>query len=42
MAHAKLPATYAGAKVALAKCSRADERKEWADKSATLASYAQQ
>ena len=42
IAHAKLPATYEAAKVALAECSRIDECQNWADKMAALASYAKQ
>ncbi len=39
---ARLPAAYEAAKVALKKCSRMDECKDWADKMAALASYARQ
>lgn len=39
---AKLPATYEGAKLALAECTRIDECKDWADKAEALASYAKQ
>jgi len=42
IAHAKLPATYDGAKAALEKCSRIDECAEWANKAEALASYAKQ
>jgi hypothetical protein len=42
VAKAKLPATYEGAKVALAACSRLDECQDWADKAEALASYAKQ
>lgn len=40
--HARLPANYEAAKVALAECSRVDECQDWADKMAALASYARQ
>jgi hypothetical protein len=39
---AKLPATYEGAKVALAECTRLDECQDWANKAEALASYARQ
>lgn len=39
---AKLPATYEGAKTALAACTRIDECQDWADKAEALASYARQ
>ena len=39
---ARLPATYEGAKVALAECTRLDECQDWADKAEALASYAKQ
>lgn len=42
VAKAKLPATYEGAKTALAECTRIDECQEWADKAEALASYAKQ
>jgi hypothetical protein len=42
VAHARIPATYAAAKTALAECSRIDECKTWADKMEALASYAKQ
>lgn len=41
-AKAKLPATYEGARTALAECTRIDECQEWADKAEALASYAKQ
>jgi hypothetical protein len=37
-----LPATYAAAKVAIEKCARVDECKDWADKAKALAIYAKQ
>jgi hypothetical protein len=37
---AQLPKNYEAAKIALAACHRIDECKDWADKSAALASYA--
>lgn len=40
IAHARLPATYEQAKVALASCERLDECQEWANKAEALASYA--
>lgn len=40
--HAKLPDRYQAAKQALAECDRVDECKDWADKSAAMASYAKQ
>lgn len=40
IARAGLPQTYEAAKVALAKCAKIDECKEWADKAQALASYA--
>lgn len=42
IAKARLPATYEGAKNALANCTRIDECQEWADKAEALASYAKQ
>jgi len=42
IAKAKLPATYEGARVALAECSRIDECQDWADRAEALASYAKQ
>ena len=39
---ATLPVTYENAKYALTECTKIDECKEWADKSAALASYAKQ
>jgi hypothetical protein len=42
IATASLPATYERAKVALSICDRIDECKDWADKTAALASYAKQ
>lgn len=42
VAKAKLPASYEGAKTALAECTRIDECQEWADKAEALASYAKQ
>lgn len=39
---AQLPQAYQSAKATLAKCSRVDECKDWADKAAALASYARQ
>lgn len=41
-ASARLPATYEAARTQLAECTRVDECKEWADRSAALASYAKQ
>lgn len=41
-AQAKLPQTYANAKVALFNCVTVDECQSWADKAAALASYAKQ
>lgn len=40
--NAKLPATYANAKAAIAECESIDECKEWSNKMAALASYARQ
>lgn len=40
IANAQLPKNYEAAKVALAACNQIDECKDWADKSAALASYA--
>src|ERR1700719_1283840 len=42
IAKAKLPATYEGAKTALAACTRIDECQDWADRAEALASYARQ
>jgi len=42
VAHAKLPKAYEAARVAIEKCARIDECKDWADKSAAMASYAKQ
>ena len=42
IADARLPAKYEAAKTALRECNRMDECKDWADKSAALASYAKQ
>jgi hypothetical protein len=42
IANAKLPASYANAKLAIAKCERIDECKDWANKAEALASYAKQ
>lgn len=42
VSQAKLPASYEGAKTALAECTRIDECQEWADKAEALASYAKQ
>jgi hypothetical protein len=42
ISRAKLPATYAAAKAALADCTEIDECKSWADKAEALASYAKQ
>jgi hypothetical protein len=42
IANTKLPAAYTVAKRALAECGKIDECKDWADKSAALASYAKQ
>jgi hypothetical protein len=42
ISRATLPEKYEAAKVALAECNRIDECKNWADKSAALASYAKQ
>ena len=39
---ATLPVSYERAKTALAQCVEIDECKDWADKSAALASYAKQ
>ncbi|WP_191284951.1 hypothetical protein [Aliiroseovarius zhejiangensis] len=39
---ARLPATYAAAKTALATCQNVDECKDWSDKAQALASYAKQ
>lgn len=39
---ARLPRAYEAAQTALAQCQEVDECKEWADKSAALASYAKQ
>lgn len=39
---AKLPQSYERAKIALEECESIDECKDWADKSAALASYARQ
>lgn len=39
---ARLPRAYEAAQTALAQCQDVDECKEWADKSAALASYAKQ
>jgi hypothetical protein len=41
VSRAKLPATYEPARTSLEKCS-IDEYREWADKTAALASYAKQ
>jgi hypothetical protein len=38
--HARLPATYEQAKVALAECEKVDECLEWANRAEALASYA--
>lgn len=40
--NARMPLNYEAAKNAVAKCARIDECKEWADKSAAIASYAKQ
>lgn len=40
--HARLPATYEQAKVALSQCVSIDECQDWADKAEALASYAKQ
>jgi hypothetical protein len=40
--NASLPAKYTAAKLALNECQQIDECKDWADKSAALASYAKQ
>jgi hypothetical protein len=40
--NAPLPVVYENAKTALANCDKLDECKDWADKSAALASYAKQ
>jgi hypothetical protein len=40
--HARLPAAYESAKLALANCADIDECKDWADKAAAMASYAKQ
>jgi hypothetical protein len=42
IANAKLPGAYTVAKKALVECGKIDECKDWADKSAALASYAKQ
>lgn len=42
IANATLPVVYQKAKEALATCDRIDECKDWADKTAALASYAKQ
>ena len=42
VAHARLPATYDAAKLAISRCARVDECKDWADKMAALGSYAKQ
>ena len=39
---ASLPAKYEAARVAIQECNKVDECKDWADKSAALASYAKQ
>jgi hypothetical protein len=39
---ASLPSKYTAAALAISECERIDECKEWADKSAALASYAKQ
>jgi hypothetical protein len=41
-AAARLPETYQNAKIAIEKCSRVDECKDWADKAEAIASYAKQ
>lgn len=40
--NASLPAKYEAATLAISECERIDECKDWADKSAALASYAKQ
>lgn len=40
--NARLPANYTAATLAISKCERIDECKDWADKSAALATYAKQ
>lgn len=42
VSHARLPATYESAKVALSNCASLDECQEWANKAEALASYAKQ
>ncbi len=42
VSNARLPASYEGAKTALAQCEKLDECKEWGDRMAALASYAKQ
>jgi hypothetical protein len=42
ISNAQLPQMYEAAKNALANCATVDECKDWADKSAALASYAKQ
>lgn len=42
VAKARLPASFEGAKYALAECERIDECKDWADRAEALASYAKQ
>jgi hypothetical protein len=42
IARARLPEAYEAARDAIEKCARIDECKDWADKSAAMASYAKQ